>query len=179
MAFLQKHAPSRSLRLAAINMVWLGIIIGFFGLCVLAVTLGDFRAAPSGFGKTINVVVAVLVGLGMLLPATLYVVCGVQLNRRQRWAATWGIMLTWGELAFAGLVSVASLAMCLTQKPNIIGTLITLVWLAALAQLLVHLRKARAYLDGLAHGPDPLHQPDCTETIAGMETGDGSSSHGA
>lgn len=166
MASPPKTDPSRSLRVAATNMLWLGIIIGFFGLCVLAVTLRDFRAAQPGFGKTVNVVVAVLVGLGMLLPAVLYLLCGILLNCKRRWAATLGIRLTWAELTFAGLVSVASLAMCLTAKPNIIATLITLVWVAALVQLLVYLRRARVYLDGSAHAPDPAHQRVDTQAAA-------------
>ncbi len=131
MALAPKGDPRRPLQLAIRSTRLLGIMFSFIGLLVFAIPV----LAPGA--RSLATVVAIAVGVIYLIPGILYFVFHVFLARREKWAVI-ATMVVAGVHGLIGLVALAGAAM----QGNVILAFICLLWVAALAQLIVHLSKS-------------------------------------
>ena len=168
MALAPVGDPRRPLQLAIRSSRLLGIIFTLIGVIVCAV-FGLTSSRMAGRMIGMRSMFQMLVALVYLVPGVLYLVFAVFIGKRQPWAIV-------GTMVLSGLHGVMALIACIGAAigGNIIGLVICVLWLSAMAQLMYHLSKSfesiRADAEYSPRGFEPLAagtypvQPPPTQT---------------
>ena len=137
--------PTRPLTLAIRSMRLLGICSGMFGL-VFVIAFGYFNRYQTYRPH--------FIALGLIvwfIPGVLFVTCSELMRQRRRRGAIGGIAIGIAQELFA----VAALGFSVLLPPvSPVPILLSLLWIAALGQLLWHLRLSLPLLE---HDPQRLH----------------------
>jgi hypothetical protein len=167
MAFPPKGDVTRPVFLAARSMRLLGILCLILSTCLLAgsvFAIGGAASAPTRTGGPpsaaafLGVFAVVMVALTALYVAigVTFIVCSVKIKQGKRWAVTTGIVLASIAAAFSGLGLALGLFQVITSgagpRPDeMISLVFNLIFFAAFAQLVVHLKQSYEGIDRMGY----------------------------
>jgi hypothetical protein len=142
MALPPKGDPTRPMYLAIRSMRLLGIIIVLFSLLMFIPVIALRGSGGAGIGFSILFIIMALV---YLIPGLLFILCSIFLKRRQAWAIIVGIILSSIVLLMSIFGLIAGLFQMVTGNSEpfmLVQLIISLIFVAAFAQLIFHLSKS-------------------------------------
>lgn len=108
--------PYQTLKRASVWLIALGALFALIGV-IAAIRLLGTSVESGQLGRTLRGIGAIL---GWLIPGIVYVVCGIAIPRRQRWAVGTAELTTYIQLFFAGTLVVMSLLQIKALWPMLI-----------------------------------------------------------